>query len=257
MALTISAVTPTPTNRTSTATTFVLTSVGAAFAENDFMVLCIAADNSGAAGAALNVTSVTDTRGNTYVERVNQFFDNGVADAGVENAIYTALITNAIAATEDVTITFNVSVPAVAVTIWKVACDATTRAVYVTGAAGTGIASATPSVTTSSLTAGDTVFGHCAIETNAAVTTPDADVSNGSWSAHNTAVADTTVLLTSVRSSSQYKTVTGTATQVYNLGITSADTMIGWVSIRPETIPAPRTFGVRPFRASVQRSAVR
>lgn len=234
--LNITAVVPTPTDRTTTATTMVLTLVGDTFAINDMMIVCVACDNAGASGSAANVTSITDPQGNTYDERIDAVFDNGAASAGIENAIYTCRITTAKIASDDVTINFNVTTAAVAVTIWKIAHDGSVRATYVTGANPAGATTGTPTVTTSSLTNGDTVFGHLAAESNVAVT-GDADTTNGSWSTQQTATANTGTAATSVRTATQYKTVTATATQTYNPTLTSSDTQIAWVSIRPELIP--------------------
>lgn len=234
MALTISRVTPTPQGNNTTGTTFTITDFGSTAAVDDMLVLCIAADNAGSAGSATNISSVTDAKGNTWVERSNTLFDNGAASAGIEEAIYTCLVTNAMVSTDDIVINFNVTTVAKAVTLYKIANDGTLRATYVTTAGFTGATTGAPAHVSGSLTNGDTIFMHIAVEGNSAAT-GDADTTNGSWSTVASAAFGTGAA--GAMDISQWKTVTATATQTWNPTFTSADTKASWISIRPETIP--------------------
>jgi hypothetical protein len=253
MALTVSAVTPTATNRTATATTFVMTDIGAAFAINDMVVVCIACDNSFTGGAATTITSVTDGPGNTYTSRRDVVYDPGTINSGIANAIFTSSVTRTLVSTDDLTITFRLTTAAVAVTIWKIANDGIVRAVYSNAGTGTGASSAAPTVTTASITNGDIVIGHYAGETNEAVTA-DADATNGSWSAQSTATGNTGTVATSARGATQVKTVTATATQTYNpTTAVAADQILTWISLTSE--PLPVTKGIQLGQA-VQRASV-
>lgn len=232
MALTISTVTPTPTGNNTTGKTFTMTSIGADFAVNDMVVVMIAADNAGSGGNAANITSLADTAGNTWTERSNTWFDNGAASAGIEEAIYTCRVTNAISSTDDLTITFNVTVVAKAVTIYKIANDGTLRGEYVTTGTHAGATTGTPALTSGSVTSGDTLFYHIAREGNS-TPTGDSDTTNGNWSTIAFAGYGTTT--GGAIDASQWKTVTSTATQTWNPTFTSGDTKASWITITPQT----------------------
>ena len=55
-------------------------------------ILCIALDNAGSLGnaAAAPAGPISDSAGNVWLRRMNGWYDNGAASAGVEVAIYTS-----------------------------------------------------------------------------------------------------------------------------------------------------------------------
>jgi hypothetical protein len=197
-------------------------------------VLMLGNDNAGSGGATpATPSSFTDSVGNTWTRRINPIYDPAGANAGVETAYYTATLTTAVTTSDNITLTVT-SLTAKAWALWEVVptSNAFTMS-YITGAAGTGAASATPTVTTGSITSGDVVIGGGGAEaTN--TWAGDGDSSNGSWSTQQTTGFGTGT--TGMAVTSQYKVVTGTATQTYNPTLTSADQILGWIQLRE--IPA-------------------
>ena len=193
-------------------------------------VLVLAADNAAGGGAAQLPASVTDSVGNVWTRQLNPLYDPGAGSAGVELAFYVcADLTTALTSANNITFSGLASTTAKAYAFWQVApTGATTKISYVTGAAGTGAASATPTVTTSSIPTGDIVIGGGGAE-SASTWTGDADTTNGSWSAQQAAGFGTGTSGMSV--TTQYKVVTATATQTYNPTLTSADQILGWIQL--------------------------
>lgn len=258
MALTISRVTTTPEGNNTAETAWTLTDIGGSFAVDDFIIVMISAANAGSAGSTLNISSVTDSKGNTYIKRSNTLFDNGAASAGTEEAIFTCLVTNALVSTDDLTVNFGVSTTAKCLTVYKIANDGTLRAAYAATGAHGGQTTGAPALTSGTVTDGDTIFYHISVEGN---TTPtgDSDTTNGTWSTVVKTAGGTGTTTGAQMDVSQYKTVTATATQTWNPTFTSADTKAAWITITPENIPAqggdPVTHGIL-VNQSVQRSAV-
>jgi hypothetical protein len=167
---------------------------------------------------------------------VNPLFDNGSNSAGVELAFYTAPLTVAFTTSNNVVLTWQsaTSVTAKAWALFEVVPTAGKVMSYITGAAGTGGTSASPTVTTSSITSGDVVIGGGGAESSD-TWAGDADSTNGSWSTQQHNVAGSGASGMSV--TAQSKVVSGTATQTYNPTLTSADVILGWIQLR-EITPA-------------------
>jgi hypothetical protein len=228
-------------NTASTTSTF---SPSGDFAAGSWAVLIIAGDNSAASGASENFTSVTDSLGNTWVERNTVLYDPGAANAGVQGAYYTTdCAAGALTTGTTITVTFGANVTADCGTLWEVIPTSGSRIIYSNSGDGTGSATTTPTVTTASITSGDIVFGGLHNEYGTAQTvTGDGDTTNGNWSTQQTNEIGTTGAGISV--ASQYKVVTATATQTYNptLG-TSSDVILGWMSLSEEVIPTSTNPG--------------
>ena len=213
MALTISQA-GSATSTTSSSTLVVTPTVS--FSANDGVVVCIAADNSGTLGA-ISISSVSDSQSNTYTliksVRTSGSTVNGLASA----AIYLCSITNAISTSDSITINFSPNTPAKAVVLYKIAC-ASGKKPSDTNSGSTSPASdgTSRSYTTASISANDAVFMIAGIETNESVTA-DTDTLRGSWSSAYSATADTGTLATSMQVVTQYKTVTSSGTQTWNL----------------------------------------
>ena len=202
-------------------------------------VLCMSMDNAGTGGASSNVpTSTTDTKGNTWTLRENGIYDPGLAGAGVELATYTAPITTSLGETDTVPITFttaNVQSKNYAIFEFSDATGYNTGGVSVAGAGNT---TATPSITTSSITTPHYVVGVCGQEWDD-IWTADTDTTNGSWSPalhignSPGSVAGMSLIV-------QYKKVTATGAQTYNVGVSAGtiDTMIQWTDL---TVPGVAT----------------
>lgn len=192
-------------------------------------VIVVAADNAGSGGNAANCnSSMTDSVGNTWDRRLDVWFDNGAASAGIELCMYTALLTTAFTTANNVAVGFGNSVTAKSWTLTEVVPTAGMVPQFVTGAGGTGATSGTPTVTTGTITNGNVVIGGGAAEATLAWT-GDADSTNGSWTNEQEIGNGTSTSGAAV--TSQSKVVTATATQTYNPTLTSADQIIGWIEI--------------------------
>jgi hypothetical protein len=212
------------------ATTLAITP-GSNLAAGSMGVLVVACDNAGN-GTTIHPTSFTDSVGNTWTQRLNALYDPVGANAGVDVGFYTAHLSVAVTTSNNITITWagGNSVTAKAYALWEVTPTSASFVLsYITGAAGTGAASASPTVTTGSITSGDVVIAGGGAE-SASTWSGDADSTNGSWSTQQTAAGGTGNTGMSV--TSQYKVVTGTATQQYDPTLTSADQIIGWIQLR-------------------------
>jgi hypothetical protein len=190
-------------------------------------VLVITADNAGGGGAAQLPTSVIDSVGNTWTRRLNPLYDPGTASSGVETAYYVCEdLTVALISSDNITFSGLNSVTAKAYVFWEITPTEGFKIQYVTGGAGTGAASGSPTVTTSSITSGNVVVGGGGAE-SANTWTGDSDTTNGTWSAQQaTGFGSST---TGMSVTSQTKVVTATATQTYNPTLTSADQILGWI----------------------------
>ena len=209
------------------------------FAATSWAVLVISADNSGTSGTAENFTSVTDSLGNTWTEQNTVIYDPGAASAGVQGAFYTTnQNAGALTTGTTITVTYGASTTSDCGALWEVIPTAGSAIAFGTFADGTGSATTTPTVTTSSITSGDIVIGGLFNEQGTGQTvTEDGDATNGAWSTQQTNEIGATGTGNTV--SSQYKVVTGTATQTYNptLGV-SSDVILGWISLTEAVIPA-------------------
>jgi len=204
-------------------------------------VLAIALDNAGTAGSAvICAASMVDSAGNTWTLRQDVLFDNGAASAGVEVAFYTGNLVNGLTTAQNVVVTFSASVTSSATAIWQVSASVGSVA-YVTGAAGVGDSLTPATVTTSSITNGNVVFGVTGLEA-ADSFTGDADTTNGTWTAHQHAAEGTGATGMSV--TSQGKVVTATATQTYDTTFTSADNMLAWIQLQEVTTSVKTVLGL-------------
>jgi hypothetical protein len=199
---------------------------------NSWGVLNLSCDNAESGGVAMASILVTDSLGNTWVRRVSPLYDPGTANQGVEGGQFTCLQDKGLLLTSTViTVTTSVQVQAKAWTLEEVTPSTGFQIQYVTGGVNTGSATTTPTVTTGSITSGDMVIGALFNEQGTGQTvTGDADATNGSWSAQQTAEIGSTAGGQSV--SSQRKVVTATATQQYNptLGV-SSDVILSWIQL--------------------------
>src|ERR1051326_8186075 len=205
------------TGGNNSASTSLVCSPSSTIAANSAGVLTVALDNAGSQGAStIAPTSVNDSVGNTWTLRINPLFDNGAASAGVETACYVCeSLTTQLTSSDNVTLNWlgSTSVTAKAFAFQEITpTDSTKKISYVTGAAGTGGTTGTPTVTTGSITSGDVVIGWGGAE-SADTWAGDADTSNGSWSTHQHTAFGTGTTGMSV--TAQRKIVTGTANQTY------------------------------------------
>lgn len=230
-------------NLTATQTTTTVT-VALPMVTGSAGVLWFSADNNGTSGAAPNFpTSITDSKSNTWTRQQNAAQNPVAAGSGAEYAIYTSILTADLLVNDTIACTYTVAgVTAKGFGLWEFRPTNTGPMTYVSGASGSGAATASPSVTTSSITNGDYVVGVCAAEGPSSASTgftQDSGTTNGTWmksqiTQHNSTGAP------AMSGISQWKQVTATATQVYNPTFgTSADSIIGWVSLHDASTIGP------------------
>ncbi len=208
-------------------------------------VLCVAYDNTGAAGVD-SYTSIADSLGNTWTPRQNSLIDPGAASAGQCLRIFTSPQDVATLTTNStITVSFGAVTVARSWTLMEFTAAAGSKAVYGTGGQETA-ATATPTITTTSITSGQAVVGCFGREGNDAINTPDGDTTNGAWSANQNAGVGSTTGGSQIIS--QRKIVTGTATQTYNVTFAaSRDGCEAWISVREQSVtvitpPTTATF---------------
>jgi hypothetical protein len=220
------------TGGNSTGATSIAIVPGSNLAAGTVAVLCISYDNSGSSGAD-PYSSISDNVGNIWVPRQNSLNDPGAANAGNTGRIFDcAQNVRALTTSDTITISFgSTSVPAKAWALWEVKCSQNNCSTqYITGGQASQTSS-TPSITTGSITTDDVVIGCITREQNG-TRTDDADSSNGTWSTGQATGFGTTTGGAEIIT--QYKVVSGTATQTYNptFGGTSADGCNLWVQYR-------------------------
>jgi hypothetical protein len=222
-----------------TASTSIAVSPTATIVVGHMGVVLYAVDNVGTSGSTKVCPSTfNDTVGNTWTQRIDAIYNPAGAGSGVEIAAYTATITTQILTTDNVTITFLVSTSGRTVRLLDVA--GTTGPYYVTSAPisdllTSGQTGTAVSMTTGSIPTGDVVICWTGSESSTGTTTGDSDTTNGSWAAN----LSVTAVSAPMRNDVQWKIVTGTGTQSYDITLgASADWESGWLRLS-ETNPNP------------------
>ncbi len=224
-------------------------------------VLIVAADNSASAGSSNNLdATLTDSLGNTWTKRASAIYDNGAANAGVQGAIYTCDQSQGLITTgTTVTIgTSGTTTTAKTGVFWQVSSDAVGGvASYLGQAVGAGASTASPTITTSSITNGHAIIAAVMMEAGTTQThTRDSDTTDGAWSAGAEYIEVGTTTSGSVVAS-QAKVVTATATQTYNptLGL-SVDTVCAWISVAENIVitgAAPTALTLTTFAPTIRQ----
>lgn len=226
MAITFGAALGSNTNKT-TGTTVTATT-GAAVPVGATVIVVWAADNLSATTPTLS--SVTDTKTNTYTVIANVGSGSATAAAGQVAAIAISKITTALTATDTIS-----AVASSASTVVK-AMDAAyfnglgTR-VRATTATATG-SSTGPTVTYASGLNGDVVIGFIANQDNTQPT-GDSDTTNGSWALLGGVSSTGGAGGTNISIYSQYKILTADGSQTYNVTITNGQWSIGAIAFVP------------------------
>lgn len=191
-------------------------------------VLAVAYDNSGTNGAD-PYSSIADTNTNTWTSRQNSLNDPGAASAGIAGRIFTTSMDGGALDTGDtVTVTFGSTTVARSYALWEVIPQTGYTIAYGTGAVETS-ATASPTITTGSIAAGDVVIGAIGREGNDSATA-DTDTTNGMWSGQQASGIGTTTSGNQI--SSQYKVALASGTQTYNPTFgASRDNVEMWLSV--------------------------
>lgn len=196
------------------------------FTAGTMAILAIAYDNSGTQGAD-PFSSLTDSSGNNWTLRQSPLNDPGAASAGAVLRVYTTIV-GTLGTGTTVTINFNASTTAKAWTLTEISAATDFAPSYVQGSSNTG-STTTPSVTTSTLTSGNMIFAAMGAEGSSTITA-DSDTTNGTWSTQQTTVFGTTT--SGVHVASQYKLLTASGAQTYNLTLgTTEDWAVAWLEL--------------------------
>lgn len=233
MSLTVSAL-ATATSNASGATLAVTVTA----AIGDMLVLAVAADNAGAAGVASLSATVTDSAGNTWTNRgglINRTAAS-VASDGTTLGIWTCLVSATLTA-GTITASFSPNTTAKAALVWKAVAPAgQVPTFHSVGAGVTGIGS-TWSTGNVAVPSGYTFIGITALESQTDVIA-DADTTNGTWSAAQSAIAGTSANLSQCINS-QWKNATAAGNQIYNPTFSTRDFAGNWLIL----YAYPDTFG--------------
>lgn len=192
-------------------------------------VLAVAYDNSGTNGAD-PYSSIADTNTNTWTPRINSLKDPGAANAGIAGRLFTTPMDGGVLDTGDtITVSFGgTTTVARAYALWEVIPQLGYTIAYGTGAQETS-ATASPTITTGSIAAGDVVIGAIGREGNDSATA-DTDTTNGMWSGQQASGVGTTT--SGAQIGSQYKVALASGTQTYNPTFgASRDNVEMWLSV--------------------------
>lgn len=212
MALTHSSV----TTATSTSSGATLDVTGITASVGDMLVLACEADNAGTAGVSSTSATITDAAGNTWTRRsVTTNSPGGSANDGTTLSIWTCLVTFALSSAT-ITINFSPNTTSKAALLKKYVPGAGEVVNFIAVGAGvTGVLTGTWAAPTVSVAQDQTIVGFVGSESRNAATA-DSDTTDGSWSADQSAIADTGSAGTSQTIAAQSKTVTGTGNQTYD-----------------------------------------
>lgn len=215
-----------------------------ALAVGDVLMVAMAYDNSGGSGAdpLTNFAVATAAGALSLASTQTGLNDPGAASAGVAARCNTYYVTQAIASSTNISLSWTGTVVVRAIALAQVTCAAGFSVGYRTDS-GTGtntVASATPALTTPSVTTAELVLCWVACEWGASLT-GDADSTNGNWGSIITTSAGA-ASAAGIGVGIQGKTVTGTATQAFNPtnGGNSTDWILGAVifqELAPPVIP--------------------
>lgn len=214
------------TNKT-TGTTVTLTT-GAAVPVGALVVVIWAADNLTATTPTLS--SVTDTKGNTYSVIANVGSGTATANAGQVAAIAVSRITTALTNTDTIS-----AVASSASTVVK-AVDAAyftgaNTVVRATATTATGNSTA-PSVNYASGLSGDLLLGVVGNQNNG-LPTGDSDTTNGTWGSIGGVASTGGNAATNISVFGQYKILTASGSQTYNVTISTGQWSIAAVAVQP------------------------
>ena len=182
---------------------------------DDILIVCVACD--GDAAAVIGTSAVTDSGSNSYT-RIAHIAPNG----NIEAAIFGTTVTNALSGG---TVSFTVSTGDKDLTVYRFTGGTTTLRGSAATSSGSGD---TISLANTNPNADDLVVGFGAMSGSASASvTFDSDTSNGSWSSGATDGTTGGSAPSNTALYSQYKIVTATATQTYDLTIDDRD----WAAI--------------------------
>lgn len=230
---------------TSSTATWVCTP-GSYPAAGSTLVFAIAYNNSGTSGADPGVTSVTDSRGNTWgivLGPVTRSPGNVSGDGLVFRIYTTRQDVGTLSGTDTITVNFQAAVVAKSFNLWEVPAASGYYADYAGGNSNSGAGN--PTITTASIPVGDLTIGFTGNEYGTAQTrTGDSDTTNGSWSSSMYTEGGSTGSGMNLGSQYKLQTTTG-STQTFNpTYATSTDYVHAYVTFHEAAASVSVTPGV-------------
>lgn len=208
-------------NTSETATALDLPTAGA-IAVGNYLVLRVAADNSGTSGAARTLT-ITDPRSNTWTVKTPANRTAGTASDGATAWIAYAKVTNAYTDGDDLTLNWSGAVVAKAANVEELSGVHPSSPEAVGSTTSTG-SSTTPSISRTPTEVGQMFYGALGIEGLAADTyTQDTDAVDGTWKTLTSITGGDLVTAAASITIRGARKITGVAAQTWNPTITSRD----------------------------------
>jgi hypothetical protein len=167
-------------------------------------------------------------------------YTTGAVASGPELAIFTGVINRPIAVTDTITVNLSAASTVKSLVLWEFTGN--NDVTYVTGGSTPAPATASPSITTTSIPAGDVVVGFVGSE-GGNLFVEDSDTTNGTWATRGATSNATGASGNAI--TSQWKLATAAGTQTYNptLSSTTPDNVIGWVQLHlPATTSTKNIF---------------
>jgi len=197
-------------------------------------VLVVTSRNTGSGGSTkiFTASSFTDPLGNIWTRQLDAIYTPGTASQGAEVAAYTAPITTQITTSDTVTITVGTATTGRVVSCYEVSGANGSPTVVASAAISDGLTTGQGgnplSMTTASITSADAVICWVGRQNGTTMTTGDTDTVNGSWSA----VLDAGQSTVPMRLSRQYKVVTATGTQTWDVSPNTGAWQSAWIQVR-------------------------
>lgn len=201
------------------------------FTVGTFAVLFVAADNSATNGASNNIDSVTDSLGNTWTKYQSPLYDPGSANQGIQGAVFTTdMYAGVITTSTVISVNFGQATVAKVAALYEVTPDTGYRIVYSSSGNSSAATNVVFSETTGSITVNNIVICAYFIEGNYSLNPEDSDTTRGNWSARTSPGVGSGT--SGVKLSTQYKVVTDTGTQTFDVSVaTSCDAIGSWIQL--------------------------
>lgn len=235
---------------TSSGTSLTWTTTGA-INVGDLVIIRVGSDN---ASATTPTFTCSDGSANVYTNQ-RQGAVNATAAAGVAGAIFTCKAT--VARSIGTTMTITLSNAVAHKTAYGETYTGVDETLRVAAVSATGTATAASAgATAAGLVAGDIVFGMTANETRGTIT-GDSDTTNGSWAAQTTVRSATSGSdATCVSVVGQYKVVTATGAQTYNVTAVAAEWFCACIVLQASPPPAITQAAYRFYYDGSEASSV-
>lgn len=205
------------------------------FTSGSLALLAFVYDNTATNGAD-PFTTISDTNTNTWSLLLDNLIDPGTAGAGSVFRLYSSTMNNGTLDTGD---TITVSFSNATKIVW------TLTELYGDSGPVTNIglnyAEQTNTITSDSLDTGQAILGVYGRGGNSMSYTEDTDTTNGSWSAGQSTSVGTGS--SSFAITSQYKIVTASGQQTYNVSASAGEDRIVWASFNENVIASTDPFG--------------